>query len=145
MSEEIEEITVQDIEVSPDVAAWRIGWSLNSSSRIPVTCIVQDYRLTEGRLDIDIRAYGIFERLGLDVPCLVTDGETEARTEVSNQNVTVRFRGWVLKAEVQGASDCILEDTIRANRHAHYRVARFEVAQSCIKASLHLCETEDFL
>lgn len=143
MSEEIEDVTVQKIEVSPDAVAWRIGWSFDSFSRIPVTSIVQNYRLTEGRLDIDICAQGIFECLGLEVPCLVTDGDVEARTEVSNQNVTVRFRGWAFRAEVQDASDCVIEETLRANRHAHYRVARFEAAQSAIKASLSILEIED--
>ena len=138
MSEEIEDITVQEIKVSPNAVAWRITWSFGSASRIPVPSIVQNYRLTEGRLDIDIRAQGVFDRLGLEVPCLVTDGDAEAGTEVSKQNVTVRFRGWVLRAEVREASDCILEDTIRANRHARYRVARFEVAQPAIKASLSI-------
>jgi hypothetical protein len=126
LSSGIEAATVTTLRCSPDAVEWEIEWSVDSTARLPVTSIAQRYALAPGRLEVGVSVHGVYECLGFEVPCLVTEGRgPDAEIAVSAYGAVVRQRGWRLDVTLGRAARYGLEEIERANRHARYRVARF--------------------
>jgi hypothetical protein len=139
MGAQIEGVPLVKQSTSPQAVEWTLEWAFDSGSSLPITAVHQHYVLTEGHLEIEIAVQGVFDRLGLEIPCLVTAGGEEARIELSSQGLRVAHAGWVFQVRVQEASGSLLQESVRANRYARYRVARFDGPGSRLRASLLLC------
>jgi hypothetical protein len=129
--------------VSPDAVAWSIEWSFGSTRSLPVTAVKQDFRLSEGRLDIEASVQGVYDLLGFEIPCLVTAGGPRSEVRFSRERIVVGYEGWMLTAEVRGAERCDLEEILRANRYAHYSVARFTARGPSITVGLSLLRADE--
>jgi hypothetical protein len=138
MGAQIESVALVRHSTSPRAIEWTLEWAFDSGWSLPVVSIHQRYVLTEGHLAVEIALRGVFDRLGIEIPCLVTAGGMESRIELSDRCLRVEHEGWVFQIEVRGASSSRLEEGVRANRDAHYRVARFDGPGSRLQANLSL-------
>ncbi len=138
MGAQIESVALVRQSTSPQAVEWTLEWAFDSGSSLPVTSIHQHYVLTEGHLEIEIAVQGVFDRLGLEIPSLVTAGGEEARIELSGQGLRVEHEGWVFQVGVRESSSSLLEDSVRANRYARYRMARFDGPGPRFQANLSL-------
>jgi len=140
MSDEIEQVEFERLDAPPGQVAWRLAWFLASGGARPnpVTSVRQEYRLAPDQLHIRAAATGLFTRFGFEIPCFTTAGGPEAETKISNTSLTVSYAGWVFAATVPDAASPTLAPEPRANRHALYRIARFETTRPAIEITLAL-------
>lgn len=138
MSPEIEDVTFTKKSISSEAVEWEIAWSFISDTQLPVRSITQNFRLTQGRLDIETSVQGIIKRFGFEVPCFLTAGADKAEIEIARNSATVKYKKWTFRAEVPDASGCELEKEIRANRNALYRLAKFSMESPVIKLRLFI-------
>jgi len=138
MSDEIEDVVFTKDSAASDEAAWSLRWSFSSYSRLSVESLLQEYRLAKDCLEIRAMINGVYDLIGFEIPCLVTDGVARAQIETSAHNLAVEFLGWRFRIESQNAVFDGLSGEIFANRYAHYRIARFTTEAPEILARLWL-------
>jgi len=140
MSAEIEDVRFERLAATARAVSWRVVWLFASGAPLPVTQVAQTFTLAGGRLVVEASAQGVFDRFGFEIPCLVTDGGETARVTTAPTVAEVVFRGWRFRAEAPEAEKCVVEDAIRANREASYRVARFEAGAAGMRVVLTLSD-----
>ncbi len=140
MSDAIEDVTFTEKTVSPQKVEWSLTWSFNSAytEANAISAVTQSYRLTSGRLYISTTISGCYDRLGLEIPCLVDNGAGEAQLQLGEQGLAVTFNGWVFKAEMPEAELCTMEEGLYANRSARYHLVRLETAAPAFEAILSI-------
>lgn len=136
LSDEIE--TVECTVLGGPVLSWRLVWSLASRDSLPVVRLSQTFALAPGEVRVRVEIEGVVARVGWETPCLVSDGAATAETRLTPGSVTVSQAGWVFGASLPAALAGTLEETVRANRHALYRIARFECSAGPFEAILSL-------
>jgi len=107
-------------------------------AQLAVTSISQTFTLSPGELCVQVEVDGLFDCLGWDVPCLVTDGSLCATTTIVDNCVKVTCDDWAFQVNMPAPCSVTLEEPIRGNRHALYRIARFEGLRNGFRARLSL-------
>ncbi|MDD3927491.1 MAG: hypothetical protein PHT33_12625 [bacterium] len=140
MSDAIEDVVFTEKAVSPQGVEWSLSWSVNSAhaEANAVSTVTQSYRLISGCLYIRTAVSGCYDRLGLEVPCLVDNGAGEAQIQLLEQGLSVTFKGWIFRAEMPEAEACIMEDGLYANRGARYRLVRMETTAPVFEAVISI-------
>jgi len=137
-AEHIEHVGFERLEVSSKSVQWRLRWSFASACGLPVDAVTQEFALSPGVLEITATVSGVVDQVGFEVPCLQYDGETGTKGEIAPTKAAVLHQGWRFEAEVADAANATLEEGLRANRNAHYRVARFEAPPPTLAARLRI-------
>ncbi|MBT3379119.1 MAG: hypothetical protein HN742_13220 [Lentisphaerae bacterium] len=133
---EIEDVNVVDGAGAPEAAEATIRWSFHSEERLPVGAVTQAFLLTQKRLRVAVALQGVCRQAGYEIPCFVTDGRRNAETTVTPVSLVVCCDGWEFAVAAPQATNCALEDTLRANRFGLYRVARFSLPTPSFEVEL---------
>ncbi|NLX12633.1 MAG: hypothetical protein GXY44_03130, partial [Phycisphaerales bacterium] len=109
LSDEIEDVTFTEIDRQADSLSWRLKWSLTSLAQLAVTSISQTFTLSPGELCVQVEVDGLFDCLGWDVPCLVTDGSLCATTTIVDNCVKVTCDDWAFQVNMPAPCSVTLE------------------------------------
>ena len=129
------EVELVHQHISPGMAEWELQHVLAGDT--PVT-VRQRFRLTPGHLSIEAEIAPAVQEIAFMVPCLHSDGESEASLVWDQLRATVQFHGACLTARVPAAHAVSVDSHLRASREAIYRVLESTVrgAKAVLELSL---------
>jgi len=134
-ADQVLEVKLTHQHVSAGVAEWELRHVLSGEVQ---TIVRQRFRLTPGHLSIKAEIAPAVQELAFMVPCLHSDGESQASLSRDHLQATVQFQGAKLTAHVPSAHAVSVDSSLRASREAIYRVLEFTIPGSCGVLELEL-------